>query len=325
MAVSATDSPPPTPPRPRHRRPRARPTRRRRSERFLKLLVAQMQNQDPLSPMDNAQVTSQMAQINTVSGIEKLNLTVQGLSSQFAQLQAVQGASLVGHDVVVPGNTLQVADDGDGAGRLRADRRRRQRQGRDPRAERQGHRHPQPRRRRRPACTASTGWPARTPRRTGLRFRVTATSGSANTAATTLIRDQVAAVSTGQQRLQPRARQLRAPSLQLDQSLQLSRAARLPHKEHDMSFQQGLSGLNASAQEPGGHRQQRRQRQHVRRQVLARRVRRHVRQRAERRRRQQHRHRRHAGRGGAAVHAGQHHVDRQPDGPGASTAPASSS
>ena len=59
------------------------------SERFLKLLVAQMQNQDPLSPMDNAQVTSQMAQINTVSGIEKLNLTVQGLSSQFAQLQAV--------------------------------------------------------------------------------------------------------------------------------------------------------------------------------------------------------------------------------------------
>ncbi len=70
-----------------------------------------MQNQDPLNPMDNAQVTSQMAQINTVSGIEKLNLTVQGLSSQFAQLQALQGASLVGHDVVVPGNTLQVADD----------------------------------------------------------------------------------------------------------------------------------------------------------------------------------------------------------------------
>src|SRR6186997_1208132 len=80
------------------------------SERFLKLLVAQMQNQDPLSPMDNAQVTSQMAQINTVSGIEKLNLTVQGLSSQFAQLQAVQGAALVGHDVVVPGNALQISD-----------------------------------------------------------------------------------------------------------------------------------------------------------------------------------------------------------------------
>ena len=78
------------------------------SDRFLRLLVAQMQNQDPLSPMDNAQVTSQMAQINTVSGIEKLNTTVQGLSTQFMQLQAVQGASLVGHDVVVAGNRLRV-------------------------------------------------------------------------------------------------------------------------------------------------------------------------------------------------------------------------
>jgi flagellar basal-body rod modification protein FlgD len=78
------------------------------ADRFLKLLVAQMQNQDPLSPMDNAQVTSQMAQINTVTGIDKLNTTVQGLSSQFMQLQAVQGASLVGRDVVVAGNKLSI-------------------------------------------------------------------------------------------------------------------------------------------------------------------------------------------------------------------------
>ncbi len=78
------------------------------ADRFLKLLVAQMQNQDPLNPMDNAQVTSQMAQINTVSGIEKLNTTVQGLSAQFMQLQAVQGASLVGHDVIVAGNRLDI-------------------------------------------------------------------------------------------------------------------------------------------------------------------------------------------------------------------------
>ncbi len=55
------------------------------ADRFLKLLVAQMQNQDPMNPMDNAQVTSQMAQINTVSGIEKLNTTVQGLNGQFVQ------------------------------------------------------------------------------------------------------------------------------------------------------------------------------------------------------------------------------------------------
>src|SRR5512147_131653 len=78
------------------------------ADRFLKLLVAQMQNQDPLNPMDNAQVTSQMAQINTVTGIEKLNTTVQGLNSQFVQMQALQGASLVGRDVIVPGNLVDI-------------------------------------------------------------------------------------------------------------------------------------------------------------------------------------------------------------------------
>jgi flagellar basal-body rod modification protein FlgD len=85
-------------------------------DRFLKMLIAQVQNQDPLSPMDNAQVTSQMAQINTVSGLEKLNTTVGSLSSQFMQLQMLQGATLVGHDVVVPGNALKVeGNTGEGA------------------------------------------------------------------------------------------------------------------------------------------------------------------------------------------------------------------
>jgi len=85
------------------------------AERFLKLLVTQMQNQDPLNPMDNAQITSQIAQINTVSGIEKLNTTVAGLNAQFVQMQALQGAALVGRDVTVKGNALQI-EDGVGAG-----------------------------------------------------------------------------------------------------------------------------------------------------------------------------------------------------------------
>src|SRR6476659_897494 len=80
------------------------------ADRFLKLLVAQMQNQDPLNPMDNAQVTSQMAQINTVNGIEKLNTTVQGLSGHVVQMQALQGANLIGRDVIVPGNKMDIED-----------------------------------------------------------------------------------------------------------------------------------------------------------------------------------------------------------------------
>ena len=77
---------------------------------FLKLLTTQLQNQDPLSPMDNAQLTSQIAQINTVSGIATLNTSVQGLSSQFLQMQTLQGAALVGKNVIVPGNKLDIAD-----------------------------------------------------------------------------------------------------------------------------------------------------------------------------------------------------------------------
>ena len=78
-------------------------------DRFLKLLVTQLKNQDPLSLMDNAQLTSQIAQINTVSGIATLNTSVQTLSSQFLQMQSLQGASLVGKDVIVAGNKLDIA------------------------------------------------------------------------------------------------------------------------------------------------------------------------------------------------------------------------
>jgi flagellar basal-body rod modification protein FlgD len=89
-------------------------------DRFLKLLVAQMQNQDPMNPMDNAQVTSQMAQIQTVSGIATLDKSIQSLSSQFSQMQTLQGVSLVGRDVSIEGNTMVIANNvGQGAYELR--------------------------------------------------------------------------------------------------------------------------------------------------------------------------------------------------------------
>ncbi len=90
------------------------------ADRFLKLLVAQMQNQDPLNPLDNAQVTSQMAQINTVSGLDRLNQSVLAMNGQFVQLQALQGASLVGRDVMLDGDGLRVAD-GQGQGAFQID------------------------------------------------------------------------------------------------------------------------------------------------------------------------------------------------------------
>ena len=76
---------------------------------FLTLLVAQLQNQDPMSPMDNAQMTSQMAQISTVTGIEKLNDTVNSVTSRFSMQQMMQGTSLIGHTVLAEGNTMAAA------------------------------------------------------------------------------------------------------------------------------------------------------------------------------------------------------------------------
>jgi flagellar basal-body rod modification protein FlgD len=111
-------------------------------DRFLKLLVTQLKNQDPMNPMDNAQLTTQMAQINTVAGIEKLNTsvgtmtdklstqlaglntsggldkleaTLQKMSGQFLQSQTLQGAGMVGRQVWTSGNALSV-ESGKGAG-----------------------------------------------------------------------------------------------------------------------------------------------------------------------------------------------------------------
>ncbi|MDD4912276.1 MAG: flagellar hook assembly protein FlgD [Sideroxydans sp.] len=79
-------------------------------DRFLKLLVTQMKNQDPLNPLDNAQVTSQMAQLSTVSGIDKLNSTVQALSSSMLATQSLQAVSMIGHPVLVPGKEIGLVD-----------------------------------------------------------------------------------------------------------------------------------------------------------------------------------------------------------------------
>lgn len=79
-------------------------------DRFLKLLVTQMKNQDPLNPMDNAQVTSQMAQLSTVSGIDKLNASVTAMSASFQTSQNLQAATMIGHGVIAPGSVIELAN-----------------------------------------------------------------------------------------------------------------------------------------------------------------------------------------------------------------------
>lgn len=79
-------------------------------ERFLKLFVAQLNNQDPLNPLDNAQVTTQMAQINQVVGLQQVNETLKSLATQFSTVGAIQGAQLVGRAVASDGDALLVDD-----------------------------------------------------------------------------------------------------------------------------------------------------------------------------------------------------------------------
>jgi flagellar basal-body rod modification protein FlgD len=79
------------------------------------LLTTQLKNQDPLNPMDNAQMTSQLAQISTVDGISKLNTTLSKLIDSQSQTQTLQSASLVGHGVLVAGSNLTLQN-GSGIG-----------------------------------------------------------------------------------------------------------------------------------------------------------------------------------------------------------------
>ena len=79
-------------------------------DKFLKLLVTQMKNQDPLNPLDNAQVTSQLAQLSTVTGVNKLNATLESLKSSYQSSEALQAASMIGHGVLTAGDTLALKD-----------------------------------------------------------------------------------------------------------------------------------------------------------------------------------------------------------------------
>ncbi|MDX3904112.1 MAG: flagellar hook assembly protein FlgD [Pigmentiphaga sp.] len=80
------------------------------SNRFLTMLTAQMRNQDPLNPLDNAELTSQLAQISTVTGISQLNTTMQWLGYSMGSLQATQAASLIGRKVMLSGDGLMLAE-----------------------------------------------------------------------------------------------------------------------------------------------------------------------------------------------------------------------
>ncbi|ANH12635.1 TPA: flagellar hook assembly protein FlgD [Legionella pneumophila] len=80
---------------------------------FLRLMVAQVQNQDPLQPQANGEFLSQLAQFSTNDGITKMQESLQQLASSLQSNQALQASALVGRKVLVNSNTLSLGTEGD--------------------------------------------------------------------------------------------------------------------------------------------------------------------------------------------------------------------
>ncbi len=83
-------------------------------DRFLTLLVTQMRNQDPLNPLDNAQLTTQLAQISTVTGVDQMHQTMKAVLAQIKGLESLQAAGMDGKDVLVTSDQVVLGNRGAG-------------------------------------------------------------------------------------------------------------------------------------------------------------------------------------------------------------------
>jgi flagellar basal-body rod modification protein FlgD len=80
---------------------------------FLKLMTAQLQNQDPFAPMENGDFIAQMAQFSTVSGIEEINQNFESLAAEMKQTRIATTANFLGQSVLVPGSMARPDDNGE--------------------------------------------------------------------------------------------------------------------------------------------------------------------------------------------------------------------
>ena len=76
------------------------------TQNFLKLLIAQIKNQDPMSPMDASTMTAQMSQLNMVSSMGTMNTSMQAMLSQMQSANFMNQAALIGHSPMVAGNSI---------------------------------------------------------------------------------------------------------------------------------------------------------------------------------------------------------------------------
>lgn len=76
-------------------------------EDFLKLLVTQLENQDPLNPMDNSEFVAQLAQFSTLEGITNLNTSMEDMVSATNSMERYSTSNLVGRLVKFDGSEFE--------------------------------------------------------------------------------------------------------------------------------------------------------------------------------------------------------------------------
>jgi flagellar basal-body rod modification protein FlgD len=85
---------------------------------FLKLMVTQLRNQDPFSPMENGEFLAQIAQFTTATGVQEMQQSFNRFSQTIATEQALQAAGLVGREVLVESPVGNLPSDGSLTGSL---------------------------------------------------------------------------------------------------------------------------------------------------------------------------------------------------------------
>jgi Flagellar hook capping protein len=88
---------------------------------FMKLMIAQMQNQDPMSPMDNGDFIAQLAQFSASSGIQDLNTSFSSLSTSLQSYQALQASGLVGRSVLISSDSAALSAESNVQGMVNLD------------------------------------------------------------------------------------------------------------------------------------------------------------------------------------------------------------
>jgi flagellar basal-body rod modification protein FlgD len=71
-------------------------------EDFLTLMTTQLKNQDPMKPLEGTEFVAQLAQFGTVSGVQQMQSSIETLAASLRSTQALNGATLVGHEVLAP-------------------------------------------------------------------------------------------------------------------------------------------------------------------------------------------------------------------------------